>query len=36
MDTNNSDLFENCVLKIFKEAEYSVTKNVILNNYRGI
>ena len=24
------------VSKIFKEAEYSVTKNVILNNYRGI
>lgn len=35
MDMNNAELFENCVLKIFKEAEYSVTQNVILNNYRG-
>lgn len=35
MDINNSYLFENCVLKIFKEAEYSVKQNVIVNNYRG-
>lgn len=35
MDINNSNLFENCVLKIFKEAEYSVKQNVIVNNYRG-
>lgn len=35
MDINNSNLFENCVLKIFKEAEYSVKQSVIINDYRG-
>ncbi len=36
MEINNAELFKNCVLKIFKEAEYSLTQNVIINNYRGI
>lgn len=35
IDVNNSYLFENCVSKIFKEAEFSVEQNVIINNCRG-
>ena len=33
MEINNTELFENYVLKIFKETEYSVTQNIIFNNY---
>lgn len=31
MNINNYQLFENCVIKIFSEAEYSVQQNVIIN-----